>query len=40
MAITLTDTELEQLNRVGSHKRKPVATLAYEPMSKGLKTSR
>ena len=40
VAIILTDAELEQLNRAASHKRKPVAPLAYELMSKGLKTSR
>jgi len=40
VAIMLTDAELKKLNRVASRKKKPVATLAYELMSKGLKTSR
>ena len=37
VAIMLTDTELKKLARLASRKKTPVATLAYELMSKGLK---
>ena len=37
VAIMLTDTELKKLSRLASRKKTPVATLAYELMSKGLK---
>ena len=37
VAIMLTDTELKKLSRLANRKKTPVATLAYELMSKGLK---
>ena len=40
VAILLTDTELGKLTLLCSKKDKPVATLAYELMAKGLKGMR
>ncbi|MEZ7981120.1 MAG: hypothetical protein QMC74_15675 [Myxococcota bacterium] len=36
VAILLTDTEFEKMTLLCSKKDKPVATLAYELMAKGL----
>ena len=36
----LTDAELKKLARLALKKKKPVATLAYELMAKGLKAQR
>lgn len=40
VAVMLTDTELKKLARLALKKKKPVATLAYELMAKGLKAQR
>ena len=39
VAIMLTDSELKKRNRLAARKKAPLATLAYELMAKGLKTS-
>ena len=40
VAIMLSDAELAKLTKVSARKDKPVATLAYELMAKGLRTLR
>ncbi len=40
VAVMLTDGELAKLARVSQRRGKPVATLAYELIAKGLRTLR
>lgn len=40
VAVMLSDTELAKLVRIAARRKKPVATLAYELMAKGLKAAR
>ena len=40
VAIMLTDAELAKLRRIAGRKGRPVATLAYELMARGLRSLR
>lgn len=40
VAVMLSDAELSKLSRQAGRKKKPVATLAYELLAKGLRSLR